>query len=161
VQQETQELVGDLIEKAIALTDKKNVVVAGGYGLNCVANYYLQKRFPDLNIWFDPIAHDGGTAIGLAKLIHHSENNDDTIRPLKSLYHGIETQHNYDLLSSIEGGELIDTTPSDVARLISERNIVALFQGRSEAGPRALGNRSILYDPRDLNGKDNVNKVTG
>ena len=48
-----------------------------------------------------------------------------------------------------------------MAKLISDRNIVALFQGRSEAGPRALGNRSILYDPRDPNGKDVVNGVKG
>jgi carbamoyltransferase len=50
-------------------------------------------------------------------------------------------------------------TPSDVAKLIADKNIVALFQGRSEAGHRALGNRSILYDPRDPNGKDHVNIV--
>jgi carbamoyltransferase len=50
-------------------------------------------------------------------------------------------------------------TPLDVAELIANKNIVALFQKRSEAGHRALGNRSILYDPRDLNGKDHVNIV--
>ena len=50
-------------------------------------------------------------------------------------------------------------TPFDVAKLIANKNIVALFQGRSEAGHRALGNRSILYDPRDPNGKDHVNIV--
>jgi carbamoyltransferase len=50
-------------------------------------------------------------------------------------------------------------TPLDVAKLIADKNIVALFQGRSEAGYRALGNRSILYDPRDPNGKDHVNVV--
>ena len=50
-------------------------------------------------------------------------------------------------------------THSDIAKLISEKNIVCIFQGRSEVGPRALGNRSILYDPTDPNGKDFVNKV--
>ena len=52
-----------------------------------------------------------------------------------------------------------DVTCVEVAKLIADRNIVALFQGRSEAGHRALGNRSILYDPRDPNGKDHVNIV--
>jgi carbamoyltransferase len=52
-----------------------------------------------------------------------------------------------------------NVTPLDVAKLIADKNIVALFQGRSEAGHRALGNRSILYDPRDPNGKDHVNIV--
>jgi len=70
---------------------------------------------------------------------------------MKTLYLGPE----YDL-SHIEG----DSVPFiDVAKLLEERNTVAIFQGRSEAGPRALGNRSILYDPRDPNGKDRVNSI--
>lgn len=51
------------------------------------------------------------------------------------------------------------TSVSQVAEIIADKNIVALFQGRGEAGPRALGNRSILYDPRDPNGKDHVNTI--
>ena len=51
--------------------------------------------------------------------------------------------------------------PADVAELLACKNIVALFQGRSEAGPRALGNRSILFDPRAADGKDIVNRVKG
>ena len=159
IQDDTQRLVGDLIQKAVDMTGKTNVVIAGGYGLNCVANYYLQKRFPDLNIWVDPISHDGGTAIGLAKLIWHTEKQDETIRPLETLYLGPKREENYD--DALAGLETQDVTPADVAQLISERNIVTLFQGRSEAGPRALGNRSILYDPTDPGGKDHVNKVKG
>ena len=68
---------------------------------------------------------------------------------IDSLYLGPE----YDL-SDIEG-DVVNTMY--VARLLEERNIVAVYQGRSEAGPRALGNRSILYDPRDPNGKDIIN----
>ena len=157
VQEGTQRLVGDLIEKAVEMTGKKNVVIAGGYGLNCVANYYYKKRFPDLNIYIDPISHDGGTAIGLAQLVHYQNTEDKTKRALSTLYLGPERKENYDL----EGYDTKDVTPADVAKLIAEKNIVTLFQGRSEAGPRALGNRSILYDPTDPNGKDTVNKVKG
>ena len=157
VQDETQTLVGDLIEKAVAMTGKKNIVIAGGYGLNCVANYYYKKRFPDLNIYVDPISHDGGTAIGLAQLVHYTETKDETIRPLSTLYLGPEHKETYDF-GDIETEKV---KPADVAKLISEKNIVALYQGRSEAGPRALGNRSILYDPTDPKGKDTVNKVKG
>ena len=157
VQDETQTLVGDLIEKAVDKTGHKNIVIAGGYGLNCVANYYYKKRFPDLNIYVDPISHDGGTAIGLAQLIYYDQTKDTEKRPLSTLYLGPERQENYDL----EGYDTKDVTPADVAKLIAEKNIVTLFQGRSEAGPRALGNRSILYDPTDPNGKDTVNKVKG
>jgi carbamoyltransferase len=157
VQDQTQTLVGDLIEKAVMMSGKKNVVIAGGYGLNCMANYYYKKRFPDLNIFVDPISHDGGTALGLARLVHHIETKDKTKRPLDTLYLGPEREESYDF-GDIETKKV---KPSDVAKLISEKNIVALYQGRSEAGPRALGNRSILYDPTDPNGKDTVNKVKG
>jgi len=158
VQTETQELVGDFIQKAVDKTGHSNIVISGGYGLNCVANYYYKERFPDLNIFVDPISHDGGTAIGLAKLIHYSKNKEDkTVRPLTTLYLGPERKEDYDF-SDIETK---DVKAADVAKLIADKNIVALFQGRSEAGPRALGNRSILYDPTDPNGKDFVNTVKG
>jgi carbamoyltransferase len=160
VQNETQNQVGNLIEKAVAISGKTNVVIAGGYGLNCVANYYLKKRFPELNIYVEPISHDGGTSIGMAKFVHHSETNDSTIRPQKTIYLGL-TVPDYSDLNNMEKVELNDVTYDDVAKLISEKNIVAIFQGRSEAGPRALGNRSILYDPRDPKGKDHVNVVKG
>jgi len=161
VQDETQRLVGDLVERAVDMTGKKNVVIAGGYGLNCVANYYLQERFPDLNIWVDPISHDGGTAIGLAKLVWHTESKDETKHPLETLYLGPEREENYEQVMSHFGEAVTDVTPTEVAQMIADGNIVAMFQGRSEAGPRALGNRSILYDPRDPNGKDHVNTVKG
>ena len=61
----------------------------------------------------------------------------------------------YDL-SKIQGR---DTNYNEIAHFLASRKTVAIFQGRSEAGPRALGNRSILYDPRDPNGKDKVNKI--
>jgi carbamoyltransferase len=157
VQDETQRLVGDLIEKAAAMTGKKNIVIAGGYGLNCVANYYYQKRFPDLNIYVDPISHDGGTALGLAQLAHYGNTKKKTKQPLKTLYLGPERQETYDF-GDIEA---TDVTPEDIATLLVDRKIVTLFQGRSEAGPRALGNRSILYDPTDPKGKDHVNEVKG
>lgn len=158
VQNETQTLVGDLIEKAVDKTGHTNIVIAGGYGLNCVANYYYKKRFPDLNIFVDPISHDGGTTIGLAKLIHYDQNKEDkTVRPMTTLYLGPERKEDYDF-GDIETKSV---KAADVAKLIADKNIVALFQGRSEAGPRALGNRSILYDPTDPNGKDFVNTVKG
>ena len=63
----------------------------------------------------------------------------------------------YDL-SKIQGR---DTNYNEIAHFLASRKTVAIFQGRSEAGPRALGNRSILYDPRDPNGKDKVNTLKG
>lgn len=169
IQNETQKIVGDLIEKLVDSTKIKNVVIAGGYGLNCVSNYYLTKRFPQINFYFEPIAHDGGTAIGATKLIWHEhceklENYDTLIKPQKTLYYGPKYTVK-EIQKTLEDNSTKITTKKvshkDVAKLIADRNIVALFQGQSEAGPRALGNRSILYDPTDANGKDFVNVVKG
>jgi len=90
IQNDTQKIVGDYIEKSIKETGLKQVCCAGGYFLNCVTNYYLKKRFPDIEFYFEPIANDAGTAIGAAKLIWHKETQDTTIRPFKSLYLGNE-----------------------------------------------------------------------
>jgi len=165
VQQETQEFVGDLIEKAVDITGEKNIVIAGGYGLNCVANYYYKERFPELNIFVDPVSHDGGTSVGLAKLFSHQYAQSVEVEyekdPLKTLYLGPKYEYTADDLEFYKDIEVTDVTDSDVAKLIKDRNIVAIFQGKAEAGPRALGNRSILYDPTDPDGKDFVNSVKG
>jgi len=133
-----------MVKKAVELSGKKNIVVSGGFFLNCVSNYNLLKSL-DINLYVDPLSYDGGHAIGSAMLVSNKKC------AMKTLYLG----PTYDL-SHIEG---LDVTYEQVASLISNRNIVAMFQGRSEAGPRALGNRSILYDPRDPNGKDHVNTI--
>lgn len=171
VQDQTQKLVGDLIELAVDTTGEKNVVLAGGYGLNCVANYYLKKRFPNINFYVDPVSHDGGTAIGWAKFRYAQyckENGVEFYRePLNTLYLGPDRSEEIKSFKHFEkiNDDLTyfntDVTPDDIAQLISEGNIVCIFQSKSEAGPRALGNRSILFDPRVKDGKDIVNKVKG
>jgi carbamoyltransferase len=168
IQNDTQNLVGDFIEEYIGRSGIRNVVIAGGYGLNCVANYYFKKRFPDVEFYCEPIAHDGGTSIGLAKFVWTKRAQElsieNNIEPQTSIYYGPE----YSLASlkekveeKQEEFESKEVTAKEIAQLISEKNIVAIFQGRSEAGPRALGNRSILYDPRDIEGKATVNTVKG
>ena len=167
IQEDTQKQVGDLIEKAIELTGENNIVIAGGYGLNCVANYYYLNRFPGVNIYVDPVSHDGGTSIGLAKLAWytHCQEAEQPYgeSPLKTLYLGIDRYDEIKAFSEIghEAFEISDVSYSEVANLLVGGNIVSIFQSRSEAGPRALGNRSILFDPRAYNGKDFVNKVKG
>lgn len=162
VQETTQEIVGNLIQAA-ASTGEKNIVIAGGYGLNCVANYYYLQRFPDLNIYVDPVSHDGGTAIGLAYLAWFTHSNSTQKSPLTTLYLGTRPNYNnlQGLLQQNTTLDVTNVTPSDIATLIINQNIVAMFQGGAEGGPRALGNRSILFDPRAKDGKDFVNKVKG
>lgn len=172
VQQNTQTIVARVIAQAVEHTGIKNVVIAGGYGLNCVANYYylkeLKKLDNNINVFVDPVSHDGGTAIGLAKLAWFMKSLDPEsgesnaeMEKLETLYLGPKYDPSTYNLDQYEDAEVTDVTPEDVAQMIADRNIVTIFQGRSEAGPRALGNRSILYDPRDPEGKDFVNKVKG
>lgn len=158
IQEETSDKMVELIRKAHELTGEKNIVVCGGYGLNCVANYKYLREFPDLNIYCEPISHDGGTSIGGAKYIHNKL--EETTKPSKqeSVYYGPQydpTGYEADL----EGLEVTNTSYDDIAKLLRERNIVTIYQGRSEGGPRALGNRSILFDPTIQDGKDYVNAV--
>lgn len=162
VQHACEEQIVRLILDAVERTGEKNVVIAGGFGLNCVGNYEYLKHLPaDINLYVEPISHDGGTCIGAAKLIHYDSTNDTTIRKQTTIYHGpnyFEKYGKYDInLQDTE--EMTDVTHADIAKLISEETIVCMYQGGSEAGPRALGNRSILFDPRVKDGKDIVNDV--
>jgi len=158
VQEETSDRMVELIRKAHELTGEKNIVICGGYGLNCVANYKYWKEFPDLNIYCEPISHDGGTSIGAAKMVHYQLSEDITPQKQESVYYGPQYDPS-DYENYLEGLEVQGTTYEEVAQLIRDGNIVTLYQGRSEGGPRALGNRSILFDPTIKDGKDIVNSV--
>ena len=162
IQKDTQEEVSKLIEKSVELTGNKQVCIAGGYGLNCVTNYWIKKRFPNLKIYHEPISHDGGTSIGAAYLGWQHRQPNTKFSKQNSIYYGPQYTLDQYLTTIKNYSNKFDqqkTSPEQIAKLISERNIISIFQGRSEAGPRALGNRSILYDPTDPNGKDFVNKV--
>jgi carbamoyltransferase len=157
VQEETSDRMVELIRKAHEMTGETNIVICGGYGLNCVANYKYAKEFPDLNIYCEPISHDGGTSIGAAKY-HYAHTTERIPEPQSVVYYG--PQYDPDTyLRDLNDVNVVDTSYEDVAKLIRDGNIVTIFQGRSEGGPRALGNRSILFDPTIKDGKDIVNQV--
>jgi carbamoyltransferase len=166
IQVESQQMVLDLIRKVVGMTGQTNVVLTGGYALNCVANYWYLEQLKDegINLFVEPVSNDAGTAIGAALLQYHRVTKDAQVRePLKDLYTGFEYMYSTDQIvdtaDKYNSTRVFESTNKDVIDLITNKNIVAIFQGRSEAGPRALGNRSILYDPRDPDGKDFVNKV--
>ncbi len=157
LQEATQHKVLNDIIRLVEKTGHNNVCLSGGYFLNCVANYYYKKHLPkNINLYIEPISSDAGTSFGAAKYLHHTSTKDTTKRPLKTLYTGLQ----YTLtLDDIQTTTYENTDAKTVANLIADGNIVAMYQGRSEGGPRALGNRSILFDPRNPNGKDIVNTV--
>jgi carbamoyltransferase len=155
LQQKTQNHVLDLIKKYTKETGIKNVVISGGYGLNCVANYHYLKNLKDINLYIDPVCFDAGISIGAAYYHYIQETqNNQPIQPLSNVYIGHQ-ETSYDLKNL----QTQKVSYEDIVNLILQKNIVALFQGKSEAGQRALGNRSLLFDPRVMNGKDIVNQI--
>lgn len=155
LQQETQNHILNLIKKYTEETGVKNVVISGGYALNCVANYHYLKSLKDINLYIDPICFDAGISIGSAYYHYVQETqNNPPIQPLQNAYIGYE-EETYDL-SNLKTQKV---SYEDIINLLLQKNIIGMFQGKSEAGQRALGNRSLLFDPRVSNGKDLVNKI--
>ena len=77
-----------LIKQLLDKTGTKNVVLSGGYFLNCVNNYHYIKEFPEINFYVDPCSHDGGTAIGAAFYVWHHLLNNTQRHPITSLFLG-------------------------------------------------------------------------
>jgi carbamoyltransferase len=161
VQEQTQFNVRNYIWDRVEETGIKNVCLSGGYFLNCVANYKFLKELPkDVNIYVEPISSDAGQSLGIAKYYHHVYNNDYTKRPIKNLYLGIDHKYNKnDIQNTFKDYNISETNKKEVAKLLSEDNIVALYQGKAESGPRALGNRSLLFNPGHQNGQYIVNTI--
>ena len=166
IQTESEQMVLDLIRKAVKMSGEKNVVLSGGYGLNCVANYWYLEQLKDegINLFVEPVSNDAGTAIGAAYWHYHKVTKNKEVKPMiTDLYYGPKYDYDTDYIKNLatyyDATRIFEADHEDAVDLIMKKNIVAMFQGRSEAGPRALGNRSIMYDPRDPNGKDHVNTI--
>ena len=161
VQKQTQQQVLNLVKKYVNKTKINKVCLTGGYALNVVTNEYLVKNLPDVEFYFEPLADDSGNSIGAALVTHYNETKDKTIRPLKHTFFN-NTKHTLtlrSLWSKFQRRGLDNLKPSDVAHHLSKGKIVAVYNGVAEGGPRALGNRSILFDPRNTDAKNIVNQV--
>jgi carbamoyltransferase len=151
VQMETQDAALALIKKHVHINRIKNVCVVGGYGLNVVANNYYIKNLPDTNFYFEPVADDTGTPIGAAMLKYNMLTKNVPTAVQDNFY------HYYDSTESLENGE--STNIDELVNLLIEQKSLAIFEGNPEAGPRALGHRSILFDPRNPEAKKIVNHI--
>jgi carbamoyltransferase len=144
-------------------TGQKNVCLAGGVALNCVANGMIFDRTGFRDVYVQPAAHDAGTSFGAALYVQHQILKRERSFVMKDVYWGPQYS-DADILQHLETAgcayqrlsesELVRRT----AEQIAEGNIVGWFQGRMEYGPRALGNRSILADPRRKDMKDILNR---
>tara|TARA_B100001778_G_scaffold308342_1_gene289039 strand:- start:277 stop:1407 length:1131 start_codon:yes stop_codon:yes gene_type:complete len=153
LQKDFESYMINLINKAIELGDSKNIVLSGGCALNCVANYEYLKHLPEgYKLYVEPISTDAGTAVGMAMYNHYMISKSHDINPLKSLYLGPPREYN-------SPSDSYSAEVSDVVDVIQKGKAVALFQGRSEQGPRALGNRSLLFDPTIPDARVQVNKI--
>lgn len=172
VQDQTERALRALATQTIAATGLSNLCFAGGVALNCVAADKL-RRLPEVTGYFaPPAASDRGQALGCALYAWHRVTGNLPRRPLNSDYFGrdytpeeVEQALNRDPRSGLVERRRTPFTwrrESDIARtaaeMIANGKIIGWFQGGSELGPRALGARSILADPRTRAGADALNK---
>lgn len=146
-------------------TGAKNLCIAGGVGLNCVANGRIAREAGFENVWIQPASGDDGIAIGCAYYGHLQLQKKERAFVMNHAYLGrpypdkeVEAALNVGMTRLETTARRSDDVCSEAARLLSEGRVLGWFQGRSEFGPRALGNRSIIADPRTPEMKDTLNK---
>jgi carbamoyltransferase len=168
IQKVTEEVVIKMAIETKRVTQSDYICLAGGVALNCVANGKLLKEKLFKGIYIQPAAGDAGGALGAALAIDHLYyKNERVIKkdvdPLKGTYLGPYFSHkeimqmNRKVNAVYKKHEHFSTVTDEVAAKLAEGNVVGWFQGRMEFGPRALGNRSILGDARNLTMQKKMN----
>jgi carbamoyltransferase len=166
IQLVTEEIMIKLVSNLKDEYKIKNLCLAGGVALNCVANGKILKKNIFENIWIQPAAGDAGGALGSILTFWHNEKNNKRVEPLNDKMQGsflgpefsqkdIEKE-----LNELEADfEILDKELiiEKTAKCLSDGDAVGWFQGRMEFGPRALGGRSILGDPRSPTMQKNLN----
>ncbi|MCG6157596.1 carbamoyltransferase family protein [Rubinisphaera margarita] len=168
IQLVTEDVLLKMAHHVHRLTGQKRLCLAGGVALNCVANGRLLREGPFEDLWIQPAAGDAGGALGAALLIWHQlldkprePRATDTMRGslLGPAFTESQIENSLRAAGAVfrtvgEDAELLQQT----AALLSAGKVVGWFQGRMEFGPRALGNRSILGDPRDPQMQSRMNQ---
>ena len=168
-----QLVLEDILLKMVNHVHKKtgmpNLCFGGGVALNGVANYRILKDGPFENLHIPPSPGDGGSAVGCAQYLYycHDKNKrmmEDNVERIKNNIF-VGPSHSNDEIKSFLDTNKIDykfletnSLLQTVAKLIVEGNVVGWYQGKMEWGPRALGNRSIIADPRNVKMKDILNE---
>jgi carbamoyltransferase len=159
-----------LLKKVNFLYEKTkvpNLCMAGGVALNCVANGKILRQGPFKQLFVQPAANDAGGALGAAALAHLTlEKSAAVFKPITDMYFGPDFTNNAIARVLKASGINFKHFENDVNELINQTvkrladgKIVGWFHGKMEFGPRALGNRSILADPRDPTMRDKINAL--
>ena len=162
LQWRVEEVLFDLLNKVYESTRRPNLCYAGGVAFNCVANGKLLDRTPFKDVFIQPAAGDAGLAVGAALYVYHQVLGQPRKFVMEHAYWGPSQTANRlrEALDKsglaykrLETHELV----AETAKKIAEGKVVGWYQGRAEWGPRALGNRSIVVDPRRAEMQDLLN----
>ncbi|HYF25711.1 MAG TPA: carbamoyltransferase C-terminal domain-containing protein [Baekduia sp.] len=157
-----EEVLLDLASWLHAETGERALTLAGGVALNCVANSRLFRESPFEHVWVQPASGDAGTALGAAMHVAHLLG--DRVAPMPTAALG-RAFSEAELRRALEVAAIPFEEPADlpsaVADVLASDGVVAWFQGRSEFGPRALGHRSLMADPRRRENLERLNDVKG
>jgi len=163
LQQWTEGMTYQVINAAREWYPSKNLCLSGGVALNCVMTTKLYDMFDFENIHITPTPHDGGLTVGAAQYLWHHELGNPRIKWSDhcSPYLGVNYSKEH-VSSAIDARKeevsVEVATDDEVLQLLNDQKIISVFGGGSESGRRALGNRSILADPRSDKMKDIINK---
>lgn len=163
IQAVTEDLMLKMARHAHAVTGSRNLVIAGGVALNSVANGRIIKETPFENVYIQPAAGDSGGALGAALYAYHVLLNKPREFVMEHAYWGQEYSIDEMKAAIEEKGFAYERIEDDeklldqVVDRLTQSKVVSWFRGRFEWGPRALGHRSILADPRRVEMKEVVN----
>jgi len=164
IQSTFEKTIMHLLDVSKKISQQENVIFAGGCALNCSLNGIAANFYND-NYWVPLAPHDTGVALGAALYVYQQQFPEKKFPRLNHAYWGHtptqdDIQSALDSLINVEYIK-VDDTASRVAKMIFEGKIVAWFQGRAEVGQRALGNRSMLGDPRKFDNWKRMNVIKG
>ncbi|MEV3901276.1 carbamoyltransferase C-terminal domain-containing protein [Mycobacterium sp. NPDC050551] len=162
VQTVVEEVLLELTGWLRARTDSDSLCLAGGVALNCVANSKIFQRSGFRNVWVQPAAGDAGTALGAALSLAGEAGEPIAPMPSAALGRGWSDD---EIEAVLREAAVPFERPADFAAAVGDALaddlLIGWFQGRSEFGPRALGSRSLLADPRRIDNLERLNNVKG
>jgi carbamoyltransferase len=162
VQTRLEEILLDLARWLHARTGDRYLTMAGGVALNCVANARIAREGPFERVWVQPAAGDAGTSLGAA--LFAACKHAERVKPMTTAALGREWSAEQ-LARELDRAHIEYERPENiaaaVAEILADDGVVGWFQGRSEFGPRALGHRSLLANPKYPDNLERLNNIKG